>query len=183
MAETNFLEEQIANKRSTMLTVLCILSFVGSGFGIIGGAFNLTSMRAKNMQQMQEKMQQDKAKLQEKMAQEKNKKNSSKLAIKMMEASADMADPVKMKTAGILNLICSCITILGAILMWKRNRLGFYLYVVGSVAFIGVYAYVFGLDNFISFMTIIFNSFVSVVFIILYAMCLKEMNRKEVVVY
>lgn len=87
--------QNVENKRPTFLTVLCILTFIGSGLGVLGGLLTLVG--------------------------------SSALA-----TFAPVAGGASIIWS-ILSLAASALCLFGAIQMWQLKKLGFKLYLVGSL--------------------------------------------------
>ena len=109
-------EEINQHKRPTFLTVLCILTFVGSGFGIITGLISFTgindiedSFRSAQMR-------------------------SDPLGQAILD-DLDLAAMQKTQTwANILSLLASVLCLAGALVMWRLKKFGFVLYVAGHAA-------------------------------------------------
>ena len=79
------------------------------------------------------------------------------------------------KEIATMNLVLSLISLLGAILMFNQRRLGFYFYAVAQVLMLFVIPYFAGF----SMMTVIGtvgSGFITLIFIILYAVNLKHMH-------
>lgn len=86
--------------RPTFLTVLCILTFVGSGLGLLGGLFGLLGLGF--------------------------------LSSLSASVEGDML-------WAVIALVSSALCLFGAIQMWGLKKMGFSLYLVGSVLAIVVY--------------------------------------------
>ena len=96
MSENENLDSSIEQTpaRPTFLTVLCILTFVGSGFGVLGGIFALLG--------------------------------SSFLASFAPGAGGSII-------WAVLSLIASGLCLFGAIQMWSLKKIGYFLYLGGSL--------------------------------------------------
>ena len=163
----------VTPKRSSFLTVLCILSFIGSGFGIISGVNSYVTADKSAAKAKLQMSSADSAKI----AQLKNAPDKqSQLAYKMMTSMGSMLDPQKLKQAGIAGLLTNLMTLGGALLMWQRRRTGFYLYVVGILASVATPIAIFGSGNIIAMLGAFIPGFFGLVFIVMYGFCLKEMK-------
>jgi len=165
-------EEQEENKpRPGFLTVLCVLSFVSIGFGILMGLVNL-AMGPSSAEQMLD--------AQVQMADAINQVESSgmtslsSLFEKLQRMSEDVNDNFYL--AGTLNLIIVLGGLYGVIKMFRGFRLGFHIYIIYClVSIAAVYLYV-SPANIPSGMIII-NVFLSGLFIFMYSRNLKWMKQ------
>lgn len=105
--------EQDGNRIPAFLKVLCILTFVGAGFGILGGFYAVFA---------------------------------NDWTIKTLEMSQDNPFSIgidysayieKLRAwgvvAGLLNVLGNGLSLLGALMMWKLRKTGYYIYVVGHI--------------------------------------------------
>lgn len=115
-------EVEKPTKLPVFLKVLCILTFVGSGLGILGALGGLA------MGGMNERLLQD-----------------------MNDIGGGIYDDLGMdidamiawtKYSNIANLFGSALCLTGALMMWKLKKVGFYLYVPGNLipAIVSVFA-------------------------------------------
>jgi len=155
------MEETITEepKRPQFLTVLCILTYIGVGIGIIASVGGWWGMRflANAMEQ-----------------------NGGDL-----EGLPGMDDPEKleqtmamMKYTDVLmasSLICCVICLIGALQMWKQKKMGFYIYAVGEVAPAIVSVACLGMQSFKGWN--LMGLFIPVIFLVLYGLNLKHMNK------
>lgn len=146
-------------QRPTFLTVLCILSFIASGWGIIWSIIVLLGAIA--AQALVSGTDAGLEGLQEEMAAE-GYEMSSTAATATETASMGMVWAYV-----IVTVLATIIGLIGVIRMWKLNKSGFYLYAGASVATLIV-----GLM--IAFST--FSIILTVAFIAMYAMNLKHMK-------
>lgn len=109
--ENPFEEEKQVAARPTFLTVLCILTFVGSGFMIL--IYLVMSFMPAGMADM----------MQEQIAQTMGEEKAEELAA-FMVASLRMAPYA---------LLLSIASLAGAILMFRLRRTGYFLYVAAQV--------------------------------------------------
>ena len=120
--ENPFEEQQNQFQRPTFLLVLCILTFIGSGWGTLSNLFSVftagltnSSMQMEHYSSMLNGMDQggDSAVL------------SDILSSTMASLQATF---VHAKEIAVINLVLSVISLLGAILMFQLRRIGFYFY-------------------------------------------------------
>lgn len=163
---------QYSKKRPVFLLVLCILTFVGSGFSFLTGIYNLATFGT-----FQKSMS----------AFTKFKNVATNVTDENMNAVLNTIDQLAnwFYWSYIMNMIGALIGIIGAVIMLKRFRIGFVVYVfaqiliaipgfgiisqVDQVPFIGFFfkfAYFFGL-------------LFTIGFIIMYATQLKQMWWKK----
>jgi hypothetical protein len=163
--------ETLPPQRPTFLTVLCILTFIGSCYAIVNGTITYF-----NADKVAQKVISAKAEMNDE-AHKKNNANSgdNTFAAKVMNNVSVMANPDNLRKASLGNIIASVFCLLGAILMWRLNRTGFYIYVLGTIIGIVVPFYVFG-NNFLTALSVGFAAFIGVLFVIFYAMNLKSMK-------
>ena len=78
----------------------------------------------------------------------------------------------------LYNLFTNIASLVGVILMWRLNKIGFVIYIIAELAtnFMGLDLNVEGADK--SSVSMIFSIVIDLVFIIMYAVNLKHMNKK-----
>ena len=157
-----------APKRPTMLTVICILSFIGGAIGLWGGYANAFTDFP------QERVEESKVQLQEMIDQ----LGSDHPMIGMLEQGIAMNEKnlEHAKPIGYSNLVLSIISIAGVWLMWKLKKSGFWLYLVASIGGLISTFYFLGGDGLFANLTTIFTTVITVLFIILFAVNLKHMH-------
>lgn len=104
-------------KRPQLLTVVCILSFIWCGLSFIGGVYSVIQNTPENMAESIEQMRQF----------------SPEMADQMEENLVSMQDNVYMQISPYLNFVYILLSFLGALMMWKLQKKGFYIYLVGEV--------------------------------------------------
>jgi hypothetical protein len=159
-----------APKRPTFLTVLCILSFIGGAWGIIGGIMSMTaSAGTEALSQMANDMDAAKAGLGDDAA--------SGIAGDMMDATAQFAIKAASaaKSMGIANIVLCIVSLLGVWMMWNLKKNGFYLYTLATIGGLAVPLIFLGV-NLLSILSVGLGGLVGVVFIILYGLNLKHMS-------
>ena len=161
--ESNILMESqqpvsAAPKRPQFLTVLCILTFIGSGLAFIGAIWGYFSIKAS-------------ATLLENMgsAEGDNYGMMSGMQETMLKAVENAVPNL------IIGLVCSLLCLYGALQMWKLRRMGFFVYCIGEIT-PAISAFFLGGGGLIGSAGAIFGLLIAVVWIVLYAVNLKHMN-------
>ena len=152
--------EYIEDKMPTFLKVLCILTFIGSGIGILGGIANLAFLTPDVLYQT------------------------------MIENSKQLDSVLPpydefiqwSNYSNIVSFLMALLGLLAGILMWKRKKVGFYIYVfswLGSVVMTAV-AFDHVSDSFTAKLfpiIIALNVILMAAFVIMYGINLKHMNK------
>jgi hypothetical protein len=166
-------DELLPQVRTIFLTVLCVLTFIGSTLGIFKGLTTVAGA-SKVAIEMHKNMDAEKQKEERQRLSEKND-GGSKFALKMMDSAGQLSE-AKIKQTGIASIIASLLTLTGAILMWRLNRTGFYIYIAGIVLDVAAPFFIYGSDSFLAIMNSVFTGFVGLVFIIMYAFNVRDMK-------
>ena len=147
-------------KRPQFLTVLCILTFIGVGLGIIMSIVGWLAMRTMSamMDTNSDMMEGMSGFDMSEMPDMENTLNSLKYA----------------KVILISGVISSLICLIGALQMWKQKKIGFLIYVVGQVAPIIVSVVCLGAATFSGWNSI--SLVFPVVFVVLYGLNLKHLS-------
>lgn len=156
-----------AAKRPTFLTVLCILSFIAGGWGVIGGIINLVSAPSAD---------EVRAQMEGAMSGMGDVEGAEALG-GMMNSMADTAikaaeNAVPMAIGGI---IIALISLFGVWKMWNLQKQGFWIYVVACIASF-ILPMVFLGGGLLAALSSGIGGLISIVFIILYALNLKHMH-------
>ena len=167
--ENPFEEQQNQFQRPTFLLVLCILTFIGSGWGTLSNLFSVftagltdSSMQMEHYSSMLNSMDQG--------------AGSAVLSDILNSTMASLqATFVHAREIAVVSLVLSVISLLGAILMFQLRRLGFYLYTAAQILALFVLPYFAGFSMYVG-MVMFFSGLISLLFIILYAVNLKYMN-------
>jgi hypothetical protein len=151
-----------AGMRSTFLTVICVLTFIGSGWGTIraiGSYVNAGKIAA--------------------MAAERVSKVESKIDVgtapgfvKLILSSLDNISPDWIRKSAVIQFLSHILTLAGAILMWNLKKTGFYVYIAGVVVLV-LSPLVLGKTGFTGAGS---QALIGVIFIALYAANLKQMK-------
>ena len=157
-------------KRPDFLTVICILTFIGSGFGIINNVTNylnadvLTEMGKQAIDQTREKVESE------------SSGEGKKLADQMMSGASAMMDKKKLKQNYLLTVLSNIMTLAGALLMFRLRKSGYWLYVAGIVVLVATPVVIFGTGNLLSMSITMLFAAIGILFIILYSLQLKHLH-------
>ena len=132
--------QQEKQVRPVLLTVMCILTFIGSSFIIISTIFSYISM-----QNMSEEM---------------------KVMMGEMTQSSQKDFLIKL----IIGILGSLMCLLGAILMWKLKKVGFYLYNIGNIVPLIISYYIPTNDPLFGDSAIVIGGLMAFVFMSLYGL-------------
>ncbi len=160
MEETNSTTVTVA-KRPTFITVLCILSFVGIGFSLIGGIINYFQYSTL-------------ASTGDMLGGLGGAEGSEQFG-QAMNALADVygMDYGKMATSALIQALLNIPILIGVLMMWKQKKVGFYVYTAFEIIQ-PIIPIVLGLGLLGGIMAGV-SLFFAVVFIVLYALNLKHM--------
>ncbi len=162
---------QAPKRRSDFLTVLCVLTFLGSGMGILNSLTNYVNADVLS-EIAHEAIDLTKEKVDEKVASGEGKK----LAEKVISGASAMLDPEKLKQNYLLGFISNLVTLGGAILMFRLRKIGFWLYVAGTVVLVATPLIIFGASNLLSLGLTLGFGIVGILFIVLYSLNLKQLQ-------
>lgn len=150
-----------ANERPVFLKVLCILTFIGAGLGIIFGLWGVFTVQASI------------ASLEASESMMRGLGGDFGTAMNAQIAALKQWGVI----AQVLSLVGAILCLLGALQMWKLKKVGFYIYVVGQilplVATFGLMGGV-GMGLFASFA--ILGAIFPIAFIVMYALNLKHLR-------
>ncbi|MCO5239195.1 MAG: hypothetical protein M9904_04000 [Chitinophagaceae bacterium] len=155
--------------RPTFLTVLCILTFIGSSWGILSGITSHISADATSdiaqaaMQDAREEI-------------EKEGNAGAKFAEKILSGTAVMLQPENLKKSALFSIVASVFTLLGGILMFGLKKTGFYSYVLGTATGIAGPFIAFGGASFLTILSSSFIAFFGILFVVLYGLNLKHLR-------
>jgi hypothetical protein len=153
--------------RNTFLTVICILSFLGSGWGIVKAVRSyVTADYTAQIGSEVIKNTEDRVNQRE---------NVPGFVQRIMgSVEADM-NPDFLRKLAIFSLISNLLTLTGAILMWNLKKIGFYIYILGIIVLIAAPLTMGKLVGAIGASII---GFIGVIFIVMYGVNLKQMESK-----
>ena len=158
-------------RRPDFLTVLCILTFIGSGFGLLNAFTNYI-----NADVLTEFAQEAIGKSKEKVSEDLSG-GEKRIAEKIISEASSMLDPKKLKQNYLLTFAGNLFTLFGAILMFRMRKTGFWLYVAGTVALVTAPVIIFGPDNLLGLGLSFMLGLVGVLFIVLYSLNLKHLDQ------
>lgn len=170
MMENPFEEQPNKIQRPAFLLVLCILTFIGSGWSVLSNLFSLftadminTTVQMEQYSNMLGNMENESAS-----AFMSGFLNSS---MEVLQATAAHAHEI-----AIMQLVLSLISLIGAILMFQLRRSGFYLYVAAQILALFILPYFAGFSTLVV-IGLLWSALISAIFIVLYALNLKFMVR------
>ena len=144
-------------KRPQFITVLCILTFIGSALGIIGAIYGYFSAKAS-------------ATMFETMG---NGGDSYGMMAELQETARKAVENALPNL--IIGVVCSLLCLFGAIQMWQLKKMGFYIYTVGEII-PPIAAFILGAGGMIGGMGAAVGLIIAIVWIILYGINLKHMK-------
>lgn len=168
--ENPFEEKQNSPVRPTFLLVICILTFIGSGWSVLSNLFSIfTSGMMDSSLQMEQ--------YSNMMGNIEGTASSSFLtgflnsSMEVLQATAAHAREI-----AVMQLVLSVISLLGGIMMFQLRRFGFYLYTAAQILALFVLPYFAGFSTLVV-IGMLWSAFISLIFIILYAVNLRYMVK------
>jgi hypothetical protein len=160
---------QSANKRPELLTIICILSFIGLGLGIFNGFTGLVFSSVSDsiiplIEDASEQVSLEMTDVPE---------STEKFVQEMFDIIIQALDDIAILS--LLILLTQGLALSGVIMMWNLKKTGFYIYVAGKVIYLLIPVSVLGF-NVITAMVISSNSFFVAIFIVLYAIHFKYLK-------
>ena len=176
MSKVNYEYETEPAARPSFLTWLCILTFIGSGWAIVSSVYTYASLdKYAAILSEQVPVRGDSTFADSTKAVRHNERRV--FAERLKTSFTKILDKDNIRKLAIGNFIAALFTLGGAILMFRLNRTGFYLYIIGVLIGLAVPFLLFG-NDLIAVGAASFNNFFGLVFIALYALNLKAMNGK-----
>jgi hypothetical protein len=155
--------------RPTFLTVLCVLTFIGSGFGIYSAITNYTSAEmASGM--TKEIMDETRDKLEE----ETDGEPGAEVVTKIIDSVSSNINVATIKNNALASSVSNILTLIGAVLMWGLNKKGFFIYLIGAA--VGVLAPFVIYDGIMAAITSGGTAFFSVIMCVLYYLNAKHLS-------
>lgn len=151
-------------QRPGLLTALCILTFIGSGFGVLNNIFGMIMSPVKNF-------------LGPEFFENILNNVHDEYARQFVEQAIEMGQKAieNIFEISLLNCLLYAASITGASLMFQLKKNGFYIYSAAQVLLLFVAPAFIGFNLFVN-IGILFGSVFTILFIALYAINLKKMN-------
>lgn len=164
-------EQQNGRQRPVFLTVLCILTFIGSGWGILSNLFSIFTADMLNDSYI--RMEQYST-----LMGEIEDKGLPSFWANFLSSSMEMAQiaMVHAREIATMQLMLGMVSLLGAVLMFCLRRVGFYLYAAAQVLMLLVFPYFAGFSP-IVIVSLFGSALFTVVFIAMYAVNVRYMGR------
>lgn len=149
-----------ASKRPQLLTILCILSFVGMTLSFFGGIVNYyTYSHIQDLGKLYEKI---------------SGKNGEQIQETVNSATEALgANSMTIAKSCLIVALLNILILIGVLMMWKLKKTRFYIYTLGQVIQLMVPLLVIG--GLYGGVQAVFSALFSTVFIILFALNLKFM--------
>lgn len=164
--ENPFNENEI--RRPAFLIVLCVLTFIGSGWGVMSNLFSMFMAGVVNPEVHIEQYSEIVGAFE---------KRGSFMLSGFLDSSVQylMAEAAHAKEIAMGSFVLEFISLTGAILMFQLRRLGFYLYAAAQVLLLFVLPYFVGF-HLVALVVLFFSGIFSLLFIVLYGLNLKYMK-------
>jgi hypothetical protein len=147
--------------------VLCILTFIGSGYSLFSSLITI-SYAGKFEQLNQQTIQ--------KHVKSESKESNGAFAQKMMKDSMEMLKKENIYKLNGATIFSNLLTLAGALLMFRMDKRGFWLYLVGIIFWIALPLIIFGVHSITGIITAVSQGVIGVSFVVMYAFNLKDMN-------
>ena len=168
--ENPFDEQQRPIQRPTFLMVLCILTFIGSGWGVLSNLYSVfTSGFMDNATLHMEQY--------SNMVNELEDQSSASFMSGFLNSSMEvlLATAEHAREIAILSLVLNLVSLLGGILMFQLRRSGFYIYTAAQVLMLFILPYFAGFSTLV-IMGMLWSAFIAAIFVVMYALNLKYMH-------
>ena len=169
--------------RSSFLTALCILTFIGSGWAILSSFWSYrtapetaTIFKKPLDTSKYPTLKKDSLLLKDSVRLHQRDKAPSVFEEKMKSSFSQMLLVDNIQNSAMGNFVAALFTLAGALLMWRLKRIGFYLYILGVLIGIISPFYIYG-NNFLAVGLSAFGSFFGLIFIALYALNYKSFHK------
>ena len=153
--------------RNTFLSVICILTFLGSGWGIVKAvrsyvtADYASQIGGEMIQNVKDRVNQ--------------KDNVPDFVQQIMGSVAKDMNPDFLRKLAVFSFIANLLTLSGAILMWNLKKSGFYIYILGIIVLVVAPL---TMGKLVGVIGASILGFIGVIFIVMYAVNLKQMDQK-----
>ena len=157
--------------RTDFLTILCVLSLIGSTLLVVTG---INQYREADLTSALIRQQMEKGNV--KVNLDEGVGDDAERARQVMKEASNMVSPETIKKYALGSMITNLLTLFGAFMMFRLKKIGFWIYLLGTVAFAAVPFWVYGLGNPLAYGMGMLFAGVGVVFVLLYARNLKYMS-------
>ncbi|WP_421918415.1 hypothetical protein [Marinifilum sp.] len=151
-------------QRPGLLTVLCVLSFIGSGFGVLNNIMAMLMSPIKKFLSPE---------FFEMALEEVHQEPARKIIEQALEIGQRTLENIF--EISLTQFLLYAASLTGAILMFQLKKTGFYIYSIAQILLLFVPAIFVGFNLFVN-IGILFASIFTILFIALYAINLKKMN-------
>lgn len=167
--ENPFEVQQNKPQRPTFLLVLCILTFIGSGWNVLTNLFSIFTAGFMNGNLQMEQY--------SNMVGEMENNSASAFMSGFLNSSMEVLQATAMhaREIAVMQLVLSLLSLLGAILMFQLRRSGFFLYTAAQILALFVLPYFAGFSTLVV-IGMLWSAFISLIFIVMYAVNLKYMR-------
>lgn len=168
MNDINAIPPPVATPRPTLLTVICIIAFILGAWGIFSGVRTITQDPIEVMAKAQADMEQARADLGD---------NAEGMAGRFLDSAMEVTEKAVANAVpiGVAGIILALISLLGVWQMWNMRKSGFWLYLLAAVGGL-IVPLVFLGGSILAILSVGIGGFISLVFIILFAVNLKYMH-------
>jgi len=159
--------ENKTKARTTFLTVICILTFIGSGWGIVDAVIDYVSADVVSatvntaMDAAQEQLD--------------NEEDVPSFVSSLFGNLTEGLSAENIRKLGVMELVSNVLTLIGGIMMWNLRKNGFWCYVTGIAVLVIAPMMIFD-KSIIGIVAAGATGFFGVVFIVLYGVNLKHMS-------
>lgn len=167
--ENPFEEQQNKPLRPTFLLVVCILTFIGSGWSILSNLFSVFTAGLMNSTMNMEQY--------SNMVGEMENGGASSFLSGFLNSSMEVLQvtAAHAREIAVMQLVLSLVSLLGAILMFRLRRMGFYLYTAAQILALFILPYFAGFSSLV-IIGMLWSALISIIFIVMYAVNLKYMR-------
>jgi len=157
--------EPPSSARPTLLTILCVLTFLSCAWGVFEAvsSYFAADLAGSATEEALSEAREEVA-----------GREGGALAERILGSVANSLTPERIRQLALAKLLNNLLTLVGAILMWNLRKTGFYVYVAGVL--VAILAPMFIFDGFLAGVASAGTAFVSIIFVVLYALNLKYMR-------
>lgn len=167
--ENPFEVRQDRPKRPALLTVLCILTFIGSGWNVLSNLFSIFTSGMMTDSLHVEQYSEQAGEL-ESEGLPSFMSGFMESSVRVLQATAEHAREI-----AVLGLVLGLVSLSGAILMFQLRRSGFYFYTAAQILSLFILPYFAGFSMLVV-LGMLWGGLMTAIFVILYAFTLKYMR-------